>query len=51
MVLGTIVSQTLLNLLALAMLGAVMFTSVDLFNGHHAALIAVAIGAGGARRR
>jgi phosphatidylinositol alpha-mannosyltransferase len=43
-VLGTIISQTLLNLLALAGLGAVMFTSVDLFNGHHSALIAVAVG-------
>jgi phosphatidyl-myo-inositol alpha-mannosyltransferase len=43
-VLGTLVSQTLLNLLALAGLGAVMFTSVDLFNGHHSALIAVAVG-------
>jgi len=43
-VLGTIVSQTLLNLLALAGLGAVMFTSVDLFNGRHSALIAVAVG-------
>jgi phosphatidylinositol alpha-mannosyltransferase len=43
-VLGTIVSQTMLNLLALAGLGAVMFTSVDLFNGRHSALIAVAVG-------
>ena len=43
-VLGTIVSQTLLNLLALAGLGAVMFTSVDLFNGRHSVLIAVAVG-------
>ena len=43
-VLGTIVSQTLLNLLALVGLGAVMFTSVDLFNGRHTALIAVAVG-------
>jgi phosphatidylinositol alpha-mannosyltransferase len=42
-VLGTIVSQTLLNLLALAILGAVMFSSADIFNGHHSALIAVAI--------
>jgi len=42
-VLGTIVSQTLLNLLALVGLGAVMFTSVDLFNGRHTALIAVAV--------
>jgi phosphatidylinositol alpha-mannosyltransferase len=43
-VLGTILSQTVLNLVALAALGAVMFTSVDLFNGRHSALIAVAIG-------
>jgi phosphatidylinositol alpha-mannosyltransferase len=42
-VLGTIVSQTLLNLLALAVLGTVMFSSADIFNGHHSALIAVAI--------
>jgi phosphatidyl-myo-inositol alpha-mannosyltransferase len=42
-VLGTMVSQTLLNLLALAILGIAMFSSVDLFNGHHGALIAVAI--------
>jgi phosphatidylinositol alpha-mannosyltransferase len=43
-VLGTVLSQTLLNLLALIGLGAVMFTSVDLFNGRHSALIAVAVG-------
>jgi phosphatidylinositol alpha-mannosyltransferase len=43
-VVGTLVSQTLLNLVALAVLGAVMFTSVDLFNGRHSALIAVAVG-------
>jgi phosphatidyl-myo-inositol alpha-mannosyltransferase len=42
-VLGTMVSQTLLNLLALGILGIAMFSSVDLFNGHHGALIAVAI--------
>ncbi len=42
-VLGTMVSQTLLNLLALAILGIVMFSSVDLFSGHHGALIAVAL--------
>jgi phosphatidylinositol alpha-mannosyltransferase len=42
-VLGTIVSQTLLNLVALLILGAVMFSSVDLFNGHHRALLAAAI--------
>ena len=42
-VLGTIVSQTLLNLLALVILGVVMFSSVDLFDGHHRALLAAAI--------
>jgi phosphatidylinositol alpha-mannosyltransferase len=42
-VLGTMVSQTLLNLLALGILGVVMFSSVDLFNGRHGALIAVAL--------
>jgi phosphatidylinositol alpha-mannosyltransferase len=42
-VLGTVVSQTLLNLLALAILGAIMFSSVDFFRGHESALLAVAI--------
>ncbi len=42
-VLGTLVSQTLLNILALAGLGAVMFSSVDLFNGHQDALVVAAI--------
>jgi phosphatidylinositol alpha-mannosyltransferase len=42
-VLGTIVSQTLLNILALVILGAIMFSSVSLFNGHQSALLAVAI--------
>jgi phosphatidyl-myo-inositol alpha-mannosyltransferase len=42
-VLGTIVSQTLLNILALVILGAIMFSSVSLFSGHQSALIAVAI--------
>jgi phosphatidylinositol alpha-mannosyltransferase len=32
-----------LNLVALAILGTVMFSSVDIFNGHHSALIAVAV--------
>ena len=41
-VLGTLVSQTLLNLVALAILAAVMFSSVDFFSGHQSALIAVA---------
>jgi phosphatidyl-myo-inositol alpha-mannosyltransferase len=42
-VLGTLVSQTLLNLVALAILGAIMFSSVDFFNGHQDALLLVAI--------
>ncbi|MFL5822737.1 MAG: glycosyltransferase [Solirubrobacteraceae bacterium] len=42
-VLGTLVSQTLLNIVALAILGAVMFSSVDIFNGHHDVLLAAAI--------
>ena len=40
---GTLVSQTLLNIVALAILGAVMFSSVDLFNGHQNALLVAAI--------
>jgi phosphatidylinositol alpha-mannosyltransferase len=39
-VLGTMVSQTLLNLLALCILGIAMFSNVDLLDGHHGALIA-----------
>jgi phosphatidylinositol alpha-mannosyltransferase len=42
-VLGTLVSQTLLNLVALAVLGSVMFSSVDFFNGHQDALVVAAI--------
>jgi phosphatidylinositol alpha-mannosyltransferase len=42
-VLGTLVSQTLLNIVALAVLGTVMFSSVDLFNGHQDALLVAAI--------
>jgi phosphatidylinositol alpha-mannosyltransferase len=42
-VLGTLVSQTLLNIVALAILGGVMFSSVDLFNGHQNALVIVAV--------
>ena len=38
-VLGTLVSQTLLNLLALAVLGAVMFHTVGLFKGNEQALV------------
>ena len=38
-VLGTVVSQTLLNLVALMVLGAIMFSTVGLFHGHEKALI------------
>jgi phosphatidylinositol alpha-mannosyltransferase len=38
-VLGTLVSQTLMNLLALCVLGTVMFATVGLFNGHEDALV------------
>jgi phosphatidylinositol alpha-mannosyltransferase len=38
-VLGTMVSQTLLNLLALGILGIAMFSNVSLLDGHHGALI------------
>jgi phosphatidyl-myo-inositol alpha-mannosyltransferase len=38
-VLGTLVSQTLLNLLALVVLGAVMFNTVGLFQGNEDALV------------
>jgi phosphatidylinositol alpha-mannosyltransferase len=37
-VVGTLVSQTLLNIVALVMLGIVMFSTVHYFNGHHGAL-------------
>lgn len=42
-VLGTMVSQTLLNLVALGILGVAMFSKVDLLNGHHGALIATVL--------
>ncbi len=42
-VLGTVVSQTLLNIVALIILGAIMFSSVNFFNGHQDALVAAAI--------
>jgi phosphatidylinositol alpha-mannosyltransferase len=47
-VLGTMVSQTLLNLLALALLGIAMFSSVNPFNGRHQALIVAALAPFGA---
>jgi phosphatidylinositol alpha-mannosyltransferase len=42
-VVGTIVSQTLLNVLALVLLGALMFSTSRLFTGHQGALIAFAV--------
>ena len=42
-VLGTLVSQTLLNIVALIILGVVMFSSVNIFSGHQEALLIVAI--------
>jgi phosphatidyl-myo-inositol alpha-mannosyltransferase len=42
-VLGTVVSQTLLNIVALIVLGTVMFSSVDLFSGHEDTLVIAAI--------
>jgi phosphatidylinositol alpha-mannosyltransferase len=42
-VLGTMVSQTFLNLLALALLGAAMLSGVPLLHGHDAALLAAAL--------
>jgi phosphatidylinositol alpha-mannosyltransferase len=42
-VLGTLVSQTLLNLVALAVLGTVMFSSVNVFGGHQDALLIAAL--------
>ena len=40
---GTIVSQALMNLVALGLLGAVLFSSVDVLDGHHGVLVAIAI--------
>ncbi|HET8978945.1 MAG TPA: glycosyltransferase [Solirubrobacteraceae bacterium] len=42
-VLGTVVSQTVLNIVALIILGAVMFSSVNIFSGHENALLVAAI--------
>jgi phosphatidylinositol alpha-mannosyltransferase len=41
-VLGTMVSQTLLNLLALALLGIAVFSGINPLDGHHGALIVAA---------
>ncbi len=42
-VLGTIVSQTLLNLVALLILAAIMFSSAHIFSGHQDALMVAAL--------
>jgi len=42
-VLGTVVSQTVLNVVALIVLGAIMFSSVDFFSGHENVLMIAAI--------
>jgi phosphatidylinositol alpha-mannosyltransferase len=42
-VLGTLVSQTLLNIVALVILGAVMFSTVGLFSGREGALVLYAL--------
>ena len=42
-VLGTVVSQTLLNIVALIILGVVMFSSVNFFSGHENDLLIAAI--------
>lgn len=42
-VLGTLVSQTMLNIVALIILGVVMFSSVDFFSGHQDALLVAAV--------
>ena len=42
-VLGTLVSQTILNIVALVVLGSVMFATVGLFQGHEGALLAATI--------
>ena len=40
---GTMVSQTVLNIVALIVLGTVMFSSVDFFSGHQDALVFAAV--------
>ena len=42
-VIGTLVSQTLLNVLALVILGVVAFSSVKIFDDHHGALVAATV--------
>jgi phosphatidylinositol alpha-mannosyltransferase len=42
-VLGTVVSQTILNIVALIILGVIMFSSVDFFSGHQNVLLIAAV--------
>jgi phosphatidyl-myo-inositol alpha-mannosyltransferase len=42
-VVGTLVSQTLMNVFALILLGAVMISSIKIFRGHDGALVTLAI--------
>ena len=42
-VLGTLVSQTILNLVALVILGVIAFSTVHIFDDHHGALLAASI--------
>ncbi len=42
-VIGTLVSQTLLNVLALLILGVIAFSSVKIFDDHYGALVAAAV--------
>jgi phosphatidylinositol alpha-mannosyltransferase len=42
-VVGTLISQTLLNILALVILGITMFSTVHYFDGQHAALVVFAL--------
>jgi phosphatidylinositol alpha-mannosyltransferase len=42
-VVGTLISQTLLNILALVILGITMFSTVHYFDGQHAALVVFAV--------
>jgi phosphatidylinositol alpha-mannosyltransferase len=42
-VLGTLVSQTLINVLALVILGAIMLSTIKIFSGHDSVLVTLAI--------
>lgn len=42
-VLGTLVSQTLINVLALVILGAIMLSTIKIFSGHDSVLLTLAV--------